>query len=92
MKMSDMTPTEMPSKIGDGDAVIIFQESGLLILLPQKFKDTPDAKLPRYIIMAMATAYALTDDLVHDYILEHFKKNISKEESDGPPPATTTYM
>jgi hypothetical protein len=84
-KMSDMTPTEMPASFGKDDAIIVFKPEGLIVLLPQKFKDVSDEKLPKYLLMAMATAYALSDDLVHEYILEHFKKNIAGEADDCPP-------
>lgn len=91
MKISDMTPTEMPANIGDGDAMIIFKPEGVIVLLPNKYQDTPKGKLPKYILMAMATAYALSDEMFHDYILEHFQKMIKEEsEDDTPDPAPKT--
>ena len=78
MKISDMTPTQMPSAFNADDAMIIFKPEGVIVLLPEKFKEVPQDGLPKYILMAMATTYALSDNMLHDYILEHFQKEMKK--------------
>lgn len=90
-KIDDMTPTQMPASFGPNDAIIVFKREGLIVLLPNKYKDVPNAKIPKYLLMAMATAYALTDDILHDYILEYFKKKVQEDGAEDAPSPSTKY-